>query len=106
MATIGFVEAATTSGVEVSEETVAEVEQAYEYLRTNPAKKGHAKFADKAEKLAWLREVRAYCAGRDEGVLSFRLLPDKSKTLPETEFYFRITANLEANGARSDVTHA
>lgn len=106
MATIGFVEAATTSGVEVSEETVAEVEQAYEYLRTNPNKKGHAKFADKAEKLSWLRQVRAYCQGREQGALTFRLLPDKAKTLPETEIYFRITANLEANGARTDVSHA
>lgn len=107
MAQIGFVPANTSAGVEVSEETVQEVEQAYEFLRNNPDQKGYAKFADKDEKNGWLRQVKAYTKGREAGALSFRLLPDKAKALDsDVEIYFRITADLEANGARNDVTHA
>jgi hypothetical protein len=105
MASISFV-AAASSGVEVSEETVEEVEETYAYLNANPNQKAQAKFATVAEKNSWLRQVRAYCLGREAGALSFRLLPDKAKALPETEIYFRLTANLPANGARNDVTHS
>jgi hypothetical protein len=106
MAVIGFVAASTTAGVEVSEETINDVETAYEFLRTHPDQKGHAKFDSKEERLGWVRQVKAYTKGREEGALSFRLLPDKAKTLGPDEFYFRLTADLPANGARSDVTHA
>jgi hypothetical protein len=105
MATLTFVPAAS-SGVEVSEEVVKEIEDSYEFLRTHPDMKGQAKFATRDERLAWLRQVRAYCAGREEGKLTFRLLPDKGKALAENEFYFRVTADLPGNGARNDITHA
>jgi hypothetical protein len=105
VATITFVPAAS-SGVEVTEEVVEEVEAAYAYMTANPNFKGQAKFGSVSEKNSWLRQVKAYTAGREAGALKFRLLPDKAKVLSDTEFYFRITADLQANGARTDVQHA
>jgi hypothetical protein len=105
MATISFVPAAS-SGVEVSDEVVQEVEETYAFLTANPNQKAQAKFGSVNEKNSWLRQVRAYAAGREGGALKFRLLPDKANALPDTEIYFRLTADLPANGARNDIKHA
>lgn len=96
---IKFVDASTTY-VEVSEETIEDVEQSYEYLRENPGKKGLAEFDSMDERRAWLKEARAYVKDRAQGTLTLRLLPGKG--LPETSFYFSLKPEAEdiaANGA-------
>jgi|HubBroStandDraft_3_1064219.scaffolds.fasta_scaffold1329920_1 hypothetical protein len=97
---IGFVDA--TSGViEVSQEVIDDVEGAYAYLADNPNKKALYEGESKEEKLSWIRQARAYAASREAGALSFRILPDKAKTLGDNQMYFRLTADLPTNGQRA-----
>jgi hypothetical protein len=100
MGTISFVPAATPGTVEVSEEVVQDIETAYAYLKDHPNEKALYKGASKEEKLSFTRQARAYAAAREAGALSFRVLPDRSKSLADNEMYFRLNADLPANGNR------
>jgi hypothetical protein len=92
-----------SSYIEVSDETVKDVEDTYNFLRQNDGQKAFAEFDTKEEKLSWTRQVRAYTATREAGALSFRILPDKAKALnSDLQMYFRITADLPANGSRGE----
>ena len=85
--------------VEVSPEVAEEVEGLFAYLTEHPNQEGYGEFDTEAEKLDFLRQARAYAAGRDAGALKLRVLP--SKKLPNTALRFSLKRDLEANSTEA-----
>lgn len=84
------------AAVEVPQEIRDEIDGLYDHLREHTDQEGFVEFDSADEKAEWVKQVRAYCATREAGALKYRQLP--SKTLPETQLRFKLTADLETNG--------
>lgn len=87
------------SASEVPEDVQNDLEESYEYLRTNPGTEITASFEDKKELLLFVRQARTWAETRPAGPLRFRRMPRKN--LAENVMVFNITADLEEGGKRN-----
>jgi hypothetical protein len=89
-----------SSLADIPQDVKDDVDEAYGYLTDHADQEGFAEFETEAERKRWIADVRGYCASREAGVLTFRILP--SKNLPVTQVRFGLTANLPGNAAQNN----
>jgi hypothetical protein len=88
------------SVTEIPAEVAEEIEGLFAHLTEHPDQEGYGEFDTAEERLTFVKQAKAYCEGREAGILKFRQLP--SKNLPATVLRFSLKRDLEANaGAQS-----
>jgi hypothetical protein len=84
---------------EIPQELKDYVESVYAKQRKSPGRE-HVEYENKAELEQEFKLIADYCAQRKTGILRVRRSPTRNQ--PDNVMEFRITADIEANGARNE----
>jgi hypothetical protein len=83
---------------QIPQDVMDDMEEAYQLLSQADGRI-RVEFDTKDEKAAFSRQAQSYCAQRPSGKLKFRWSPSKDLPNKDTFGDFRVTVDLEANGA-------